>query len=98
MLAAAKTKEEIVQISKSGQKILQLIEDSKKPFIAAIKGSCLGGGLEVALACHYRLAMMGKKIYECSKENLKKKTDVLKFFIYVHAQINLQNLGYLKSS
>lgn len=61
MLAAAKTKNEIVDISKSAQTILQKLEDSKKPFIAAIKGSCLGGGLELALACHYRIAMSGEK-------------------------------------
>lgn len=60
MLAAAKTKEDVVAISRSGQQILQEIEDSKKPFIAAIKGSCLGGGLEVALSCHYRIAMLGE--------------------------------------
>ncbi|KAK6638637.1 hypothetical protein RUM43_006904 [Polyplax serrata] len=60
MLAAAKTKEDVVAISRSGQQILQEIEDSKKPFIAAIKGSCLGGGLEVALSCHYRIAMLDK--------------------------------------
>lgn len=33
------------------------IENSPKPVVAAISGVCLGGGLEVALCCHYRIAM-----------------------------------------
>ncbi|KFP73292.1 Peroxisomal bifunctional enzyme, partial [Apaloderma vittatum] len=36
--------------------IVDLIERSKKPVVAAIEGVALGGGLEVALGCHYRIA------------------------------------------
>ncbi|NXK35092.1 ECHP enzyme, partial [Piprites chloris] len=36
--------------------LVSLIESSKKPVVAAIEGVALGGGLEVALGCHYRVA------------------------------------------
>lgn len=42
-------------ISRKGHEILNRIEKSKKPIVAAIHGSALGGGLEVALACHARI-------------------------------------------
>nr|XP_022914134.1 trifunctional enzyme subunit alpha, mitochondrial [Onthophagus taurus] len=61
MLEKCKTQNEMTQISKSGQQILGAIESSKKPIVAAIQGSCLGGGLEVALSCHYRIAVKDKK-------------------------------------
>uniref|UniRef100_A0A8C5TF22 Trifunctional enzyme subunit alpha, mitochondrial n=1 Tax=Malurus cyaneus samueli TaxID=2593467 RepID=A0A8C5TF22_9PASS len=61
MLEACKTAQEVTQLSQDGQKMLEKIEHSPKPVVAAISGSCLGGGLEVAIACHYRVATKDKK-------------------------------------
>jgi len=51
-----KEKEKATEFLSYGQNLTNLIEESDKPFIAAINGFCLGGGLEYALACHIRLA------------------------------------------
>ncbi len=42
--------------------VCQQIEDCEKPVIAALHGTALGGGLEIALAAHYRIADSGAKI------------------------------------
>jgi 3-hydroxyacyl-CoA dehydrogenase/enoyl-CoA hydratase/3-hydroxybutyryl-CoA epimerase len=42
-------------LSRSGQALLARLEAMKVPVVAAIHGACLGGGLETALACHYRI-------------------------------------------
>ena len=41
--------------------VINRIESSSKPWIAAIHGTVLGGGLEVALGCHYRVALASAK-------------------------------------
>ncbi|KAL2716059.1 hypothetical protein V1478_013735 [Vespula squamosa] len=61
MLQKCLTEEDGYRISKSGQQILNDIAESKKPIVAAIQGGCFGGGLEVALACHYRIAVNDTK-------------------------------------
>ena len=51
----------VVQLSRAGQVIMDRIAAFPKPIVAAIHGNCLGGGLEVALACHYRVASSSSK-------------------------------------
>jgi len=43
-------------------RFLNSIEEGPKPVIAAINGNCLGGGLEIGMACHYRIAAQGVQI------------------------------------
>jgi enoyl-CoA hydratase/carnithine racemase len=45
-----------------GQSLLNRIERSEKPVLVAINGTCVGGGLELALACHIRLAAAGAQL------------------------------------
>jgi enoyl-CoA hydratase/carnithine racemase len=44
------------ELAKSGQAVFNKIEQMKKPVIAAITGFCLGGGMELAMSCHMRIA------------------------------------------
>ena len=53
---ALTTQAEAERLSFEGQEMVNRIEALPKPVVAAIHGACLGGGLELALACHYRVA------------------------------------------
>lgn len=58
-LAHLKTAHGGSEFAVRGQALLSRIERSEKPVLAAINGACVGGGLELALACHIRVAAAG---------------------------------------
>lgn len=51
-----------VDFLKRGQDVWNKIEDYPKPIIAALNGHALGGGCELAMACHFRLMKRGARI------------------------------------
>lgn len=50
------------QMAEKGQSLFNRIETYSKPIIAVINGACLGGGLELAMACHVRLVAAEAKL------------------------------------
>jgi enoyl-CoA hydratase/long-chain 3-hydroxyacyl-CoA dehydrogenase len=56
-----KTADEAEKYVRDGQILLEKLEKSSKPVVAAIMGTCMGGGLELTLACNYRIAVNDKK-------------------------------------
>lgn len=61
MLDGCKTAAEAEEIGRMGQQMFAQLEQLPIPLVAAIHGPCLGGGLELALACHARVASSDNK-------------------------------------
>ena len=55
------SKDEAMALAKRGQDVFFKIENSKKPIVAAVNGFALGGGCELAMACHFRLCSENAK-------------------------------------
>ncbi|MBI2571506.1 MAG: enoyl-CoA hydratase/isomerase family protein [Candidatus Schekmanbacteria bacterium] len=55
-MRAVQDREELVAMTHGANRILDKLEALPAPVVAAIHGSCLGGGLELAMACHFRIA------------------------------------------
>ena len=55
------SREQAMALAKRGQDVFFKIENSRKPIVAAVNGFALGGGCELAMACHFRLCSENAK-------------------------------------
>jgi 3-hydroxyacyl-CoA dehydrogenase/enoyl-CoA hydratase/3-hydroxybutyryl-CoA epimerase len=55
-LASAGARGQARELSAEGHRLMNAVAASSKPIVTAVHGACLGGGLELALATHYRVA------------------------------------------
>lgn len=60
--AKIQTDKAIQEFMAYGQRVYRLLEESSVISVAYVAGACLGGGLEFAMACDYRLATRGEKV------------------------------------
>jgi len=61
MISGCKTAREASELATKGQTVMSHISAFPVPVVAAIHGACLGGGLELALACHARICSLDDK-------------------------------------
>ncbi len=61
MLYRANDAAQVFEMTQAFKATLRKLETMGKPVVAALNGSALGGGLEIALACHYRIALNNAK-------------------------------------
>jgi 3-hydroxyacyl-CoA dehydrogenase/enoyl-CoA hydratase/3-hydroxybutyryl-CoA epimerase len=61
MLNSVKTAADAEALAKAGQSLFNRLENLTVPVVAAIDGACLGGGLELAMACHQRVGTDSSK-------------------------------------
>jgi len=62
MIHACSEADELTALARTGQQLFDRIAEFDVPVVAAINGICLGGGLELALACHGRLASDNRSV------------------------------------
>lgn len=61
MIARCQQASEAEALARKGQQVMEKIASFTQPVVAAIHGACLGGGLELALACHSRICSLDDK-------------------------------------